>query len=89
MKSLPPHVKPYKATPIFENETIPKGLLKDHNTKSGVWGVIHVIKGALEYIIEDSKPHILTPQKHGIIEPDILHRIKPLGAVNFYVEFHK
>lgn len=89
MKSLPPHVKPYKSTPIFENETIPKGLLKDHNTKNGVWGVIHVIKGKLEYTIKDLKTYVLTPEKQGIVEPEILHHIKPLGTVKFYVEFHK
>ncbi len=89
MKPLPPHVKAYKSTPVFTNETVPKGLLKNHNTKNGVWGLIHVKKGELEYTIEDLETHILTPEKQGIVEPEILHHIKPIGVVNFYVEFYK
>ncbi len=89
MKSLPSHVKPYKSTSIFTNETIPKGLLKDHNTKNGVWGVIHVTKGKLEYTIKNSEAYILTSEKQGIVEPEILHHIRPLGVVSFFVEFYK
>ena len=55
MKSLPDHVQRYKSTPVFTEETVPKGLLKDHNTKNGVWGLICIEQGELEYIIEDKK----------------------------------
>ena len=89
MKPLPVHVKPYKSTPVFTNETIPKGLLKDHNTKNGVWGVLCVTKGELEYAIENAETHIITPEKQGIIEPEVLQHIRPLGVVNFYIEFYK
>ncbi|MCC6598645.1 MAG: DUF1971 domain-containing protein [Alphaproteobacteria bacterium] len=89
MKTLPPTVKPYKRTPVFTQETVPQGLLRDHNTKAGTWGVIHVQKGELAYIIGDSQPHILKPGKNGIVEPQILHHIKPLGDVSFFVEFYK
>lgn len=89
MKQLPDNVKPYKATPVFTNETIPNGLIKDHSTKSGVWGVIHVTTGELEYVIKGEGVYILTPNKQGVVEPEILHHIRPLGAVSFYVEFYK
>ncbi len=38
MKKLPPNVTAYKKTPIFTQETIPKGLLHRHTTKEGSWG---------------------------------------------------
>lgn len=89
MKSLPEHVQQYSTSPVFTGETVPKGLLKDHNTKSGVWGLICVNKGELEYIIEDKETHILTPENKGVVEPEIKHHIKPLGAVSFYIKFYK
>lgn len=89
MKSLPVHVQQYSTSPVFTEETVPKGLLKDHNTKSGVWGLICVSEGELEYIIEDKETHILSPKSKGVVEPEIKHHIKPLGAVTFYIEFYK
>lgn len=89
MKSLPDHVQRYKSTPVFTEETLPKGLLKDHNTKNGVWGLICIEQGELEYIIEDKETHILTPDNKGVVEPEIKHHIKPLGKVIFRVEFYK
>ena len=89
MKSLPDHVQQYSASPVFTEVTVPKGLLKDHNTKNGVWGLVRVNEGELEYIIEDKETHILTPDNKGVIEPEIRHHIKPMGKVSFQVEFYK
>lgn len=68
---------------------MPEGLLKDHNTNNGVWGLICLEQGELEYIIEDKETHILTPDNKGVVEPEIKHHIKPLGKVIFRVEFYK
>lgn len=89
MKSLPDHVQQYSASPVFTEETVPKGLLKDHNTKSDVWGLICMDEGEMEYVIEGKETHILSPDNKGVIEPEVLHHIKPMGKVSFYVEFYK
>lgn len=89
MKQLPDNVKAYKRTPTFTEETVPEGLLNNHNTKSGVWGVIHIAEGELEYTIGNEEVHILTKDKGGVVEPEIVHHIKPLGEVSFYIEFYK
>ena len=89
MKKLPNNVTKYKNTPTFTEETVPKGLLNNHNTKPGVWGLIKVEEGELEYVIENEEVHILTPNNIGVVEPEILHHIKPLGKVLFRVEFYK
>ena len=52
MKKLPENTRPYKRTPIFNENTVPKGLLRNHNTKNGVWGLLTVEKGEIEYTIE-------------------------------------
>jgi tellurite resistance-related uncharacterized protein len=85
---------PYRRTAIFTETTIPRGLLKAHTTKEGAWALIHVIEGALAYRITDPRRRAeqctLTQQTPpGIVEPAILHEVEPVGAVRFYVEFHK
>jgi tellurite resistance-related uncharacterized protein len=45
MMTIPGNVVSYKKTPEFDETSIPKGLLKAHQTKDGVWGKIVVLEG--------------------------------------------
>lgn len=88
VKSLPEGVQPYKKTPVFSELTVPKGLLRDHNTKSGVWGVINVVSGNLRYTVPSIERYVdLAAGDTAIVVPEQLHHVAPLGAVSFYVEF--
>jgi tellurite resistance-related uncharacterized protein len=92
--SLPAAARPYRRTPEFTAATIPAGLLKTHCTKAGVWGLIHVLEGALLYRVTDPRrpaaETLLTPgAAPGVVEPTILHEVAPRGPVRFYVEFHR
>ena len=91
MKEIPSNVTSYKKTPEFTEQTVPVGLLKDHNTKDGVWGKIVVLSGLLEYTILEPEFEVveLSPQRFGVVEPTMKHHIKPKGPVNFYVEFYR
>lgn len=91
MKQIPSDACSYKRTPEFTEETIPIGLLKDHQTKESVWAKIVILSGVLEYTIQEPEIEIieLTPTKFGIVEPTIKHHIKPLGLVKFYIEFYR
>ncbi len=87
---MPDAVRPYKRTPEFTNETIPKGLLKQHSTKRGVWGRIFVLEGALEYTVEhpiETTIEIAEGQQANI-SPQVPHSVKADGRVRFYVEFY-
>jgi tellurite resistance-related uncharacterized protein len=42
-------VSPYRETPVFDRESVPKGLLRDHSTRSGVWALARVESGALVF----------------------------------------
>lgn len=88
---MPAGYGPYKRTPEFDQDSLPAGLRKDHSTKHGVWGVIHVIAGRLRYIVEPplARDQLLEPGVPGIVVPEVLHRVEPEGAVRFYVEFHR
>ena len=89
MKILPANLSPVRKTPEFDEHSVPQGLLKAHQTKEGVWGKIVVIEGRLQYKITEPEEEIiiLGPEKFGVVEPTILHEVKPLGPVRFYVEF--
>jgi len=93
MMPLPDGVECYKRTPSFTDANVPGALLQDHSTKQGIWGVIRVEQGQLRYVVTDPrKPGsetILTPATAAVIEPTIVHRVEPLGAVLFHVEFHR
>jgi tellurite resistance-related uncharacterized protein len=89
MKKIPESVMAYKRTPVFTNETMPKGLLKDHATSGHVWGRIHMEEGEMEYTIPGEGVYILKPGQEGVIEPQILHHVRPLGKVLFFIEFFK
>ena len=86
---LPNHVSLYRRTPEFSEATMPDGLLRDHATKAGVWGLIHVIEGRLRYQIADSGRvvELTASGSPGVVEPEVRHRVTPIGAVRFYVEF--
>jgi tellurite resistance-related uncharacterized protein len=91
---LPSGLEPYKQTPVFTELTIPGGLRKDHSTKLGVWGLIHVSEGQLRYTITDPRRAgtevILTAEcGPGVVEPTIVHHVEPLGPVQFHVQFYR
>lgn len=92
--ALPERLEKVRQSPLFTENTIPAPLLKDHSTGAGTWALIHVRSGQLRYRITDPRREaeetILTPDgRPGVIEPTIRHHVEPLGAVEFYVEFHR
>ena len=80
----------YKQTPVFTECTVPAGLLRDHATKRGVWARIVVLEGELRYRIASlSLDIVLAPHHEGVVVPELLHSVEALGAVRFYVAFHR
>lgn len=91
-EAVPPGAEPYKRTQSFTEATVPAALLQDHSTKAGVWGLIRVEQGQLRYLVTDLRRApaecVLTADgAPGVVEPTILHRVEPLGAVRFHLEF--
>lgn len=89
MKTLPDEVRPYRRTPVFTETTVPAALLRAHTTKAGTWGRILVLEGRLRYrilspAVEDI---LLTPERFGVVEPQVPHEVAPDGPVKFCVEF--
>lgn len=81
----------YKTSPEFTQDSIPKGFLKSHSTKAGVWAKIIINNGQLLYILDNSKEEtqLLNIDTDGIIVPEMLHHVAASGNVNFHVEFYR
>ncbi len=88
---LPETFVAYRRTPVFDEETIPAGLQRDHSTKPGVWGVIRVLSGRLRYCLDglDGREWLLDADHAGTIPPQVLHHVAADGPVQFFVEFHR
>lgn len=80
-----------RETPVFDGDTIPAGLLRSHTLKRETWGRIVVSRGELLYTIEEPRErHFeLGPDRVGVVEPEVRHRVAPRGEVRFRVEFHR
>jgi tellurite methyltransferase len=87
---LPDGLQEYKRTPEFSEDSIPAGLLKDHTTKVGVWGLIHVLEGVLFYTVQHPavRTYSLRAGDTAVVVPVMKHHVRAQGTVRFYVAFH-
>lgn len=87
--ALPPGLNAYKRTPVFDENTVPPGLRREHRAKDNVWALIHVFEGKLLYrILLPPREQMLTSEKPGVVRPGQAHEVTPMGHVRFFVEFH-
>ncbi len=76
--------------PIFTDKSLPAGLKNDRSTKTGIWAKIIVTEGRLRYRADTLGTDVeLSLDKFGIVVPEVLHSVGPLGTVHFFVEFYK
>ena len=86
--TMPAGLTAYKRTPIFDQDSLPAGLRREHRTKAGVWALIHVIEGSLRYrILEPFSEQILATGTAGVVTPEQPHEVEPLGPMRMFVEF--
>jgi tellurite resistance-related uncharacterized protein len=84
--AMPPGAREYKRTSSFTAETLPEALRGSHRIKTGTWARIVVEEGALEYHVR-GRVHQLAPGDTGLVEPEVMHHVVPVGKVQFHVEF--
>jgi tellurite methyltransferase len=80
----------YRRTAPFRTGSIPESLLRQHDTKPGVWALLEVASGSLDFIeqLEGGERRTNVPAGgRAIIRPGLLHRVAPQGEVEFSVEF--
>jgi tellurite resistance-related uncharacterized protein len=91
---LPPGLVAYRRTPVFDEDTIPAGLRREHRTKPGVWAVVSVLEGKLRFraLPPPSDPpseRLVAAGGQILVAPEQPHEIAPEGAVRFFVEFYR
>lgn len=80
---------PYRSTPIFDQDSLPKALRLRHDTKEGVWGLIRVLEGRVRLTYLDPLSEIiLTPDNPGLVLPQQSHFVQPLGLMKMQVDFY-
>jgi tellurite resistance-related uncharacterized protein len=90
-RTIPDGHTPYRRTPTFDERTVPTTLTRAHTTKAGVWALIHVLEGRLEYRVHApfDTSEIVEADARATVLPEVEHEVAPLGAVKFFVEFLK
>lgn len=85
---IPQHYEAYRRTPDFDASSVPEALLGRHRTQRGIWGRIHVTRGAVRYHLHEpyDRSELLTPEQPGIVLPEVEHHLSLSGPVSFYVE---
>lgn len=80
---------PYRSTPVFDETTLPEALRREHRTKAGTWGVIHVLDGALRFSRPEPVFEVeLQAGERIVVEPQQTHFVTPIGAMRMRVDFY-
>lgn len=90
--ALPSNLVPTRRTKTFSETSVPKGLLREHATRAGVWGRIEVESGAVIYRVTEpgcESETRLTAGAFGLIEPEAKHHLRIEGPVTFFVQFYE
>ena len=85
----------YKKLPIWNKDTLPKIFQQKHNTKSGTWAKLTILKGTLKYYSLDENENVLetiifdTKNQRPLVEPQAWHKVEPLSDdLECYLEFY-
>ena len=91
LAQLPDGLTLARTTPVFDENTVPAGLLAAHQVAEGVWGQVIVESGELDFVFEDAPSNVrrLAAGDRQVIPPQRPHHVHPVGAVKFCVEFHR
>jgi len=92
MKLIPAEAAKYLSTEEYTEVSVDQSFFEQqHRTAEGVWSKIVVIEGHLTYRILEPEVEevVLTSSVAGVVEPMVLHQIKPIGRLRFYVEFYR
>lgn len=87
---LPAGYAAYHRTAPFRTGSIPDALLRQHDTKPGVWALLEVSSGSLDFIelLEEGERRSQVPAgAQAVIRPGVVHRVAPNGEVEFTVQF--
>jgi len=85
---LPDATVVVRASPQWDEATMPAGLRRAHRLAAGTWGVLRVRAGRLRFTQDAGAVavEVTAGQRRGI-PPEVAHEVEPLGPVRFGIEF--
>jgi RND superfamily putative drug exporter len=88
---LPAGLVLVRTTPVFDNDTVPAGLLNSHQVAVGVWGRLVVHTGCVGFVFDDASDQELAIDAgcDVVIPPTQLHHVVLKDAATFVVEFYR
>jgi tellurite resistance-related uncharacterized protein len=90
-EELPDGLRLARTTDVFDNDTVPAGLLRAHRVADGVWGRLVVHAGTVTFVFEDhpDRPIVAGPGVRIVIPPGRPHHVELGESTAFAVEFHR
>jgi tellurite resistance-related uncharacterized protein len=89
--TLPDGLGHVRTTEVFDNATVPAGLLRAHRVAAGLWGRLVVHSGEITFVFEDHPDQPITVRAGGsvAIPPDRPHHLELGEPARFAIEFHR
>ena len=91
MNKWPENLEKYAETAVFDMDSVPAKLTRDHDTKEGIWGLVVVQEGSLDYIVSGPPETTQTVIAGGSAQifPQVKHRVRLNSDTRFKVEFYR
>lgn len=88
---LPDGLEHARTTDVFDNDSVPAGLLHAHRVADGVWGRLVVHTGAVTFVFDDDPDQPITVAAGGsvAIPPGRQHHLELGAPATFAIEFHR
>ncbi len=89
--SLPDGLEHVRTTDVFDESTVPAGLLRAHRVADGVWGRLVVHTGSVTFVFDDEPDHPIAVAAGDsvAIPPARQHHLELDPPATFAVEFHR
>lgn len=88
---LPEGLEHVRTTDVFDQVTVPAGLLRAHRVADGVWGNLVVHTGTVTLVFDDEpdRPIAVSAGNTVAIPPARQHHLELARPATFAVEFHR
>ncbi|MEZ5298247.1 MAG: DUF1971 domain-containing protein [Ilumatobacteraceae bacterium] len=88
---MPDRLELVRTTEVFDQDSVPAGLLRAHRVADGVWARLVVRTGAVTFVFDDEPddPIGVGSGESVVIPPARQHHVELDGPATFAVEFHR
>lgn len=87
--ALPSDARIYRRIGPFDAGTIPAGLLRRHDLKSGTWGLVEILAGSVRFCWDDAAggDRLLVAGETMLVPPTVPHHLDLRGPVTIAIAF--